>query len=84
MSKERTQELEDVHSMMKSESGRRVTFRLLEKAGIHSTSYNPDAPREHIFFREGQRNLGLWLLSEVQEVCPQLYLRMLEENNNVD
>ena len=80
MIKERTQELEDIHSLMNREAGRRVIFRMLTRAGIHSSSYNVDSPERHIFFKEGQRNIGLWLLAEIQESCPELYLKMLEEN----
>ena len=81
----RTEELEDINDVMANVQGRRMMYRFLSQAGIYKTTYSKDAPEHNIFFREGMRNLGLWILNEVQESSPELYLKMLkEENDNVN
>jgi hypothetical protein len=51
-------------------------MRLLEKAGIYRTSFTGNS---ETFFREGMRNMGLFVLSEVMEVTPEQFAQMLKE-----
>lgn len=72
----RRQEVEDLKWLMGHKQGRRFVTRLLDKAGIYRTSFTGNS---ETFFREGQRNMGLFVLMEVMEVAPEQFAKMLEE-----
>lgn len=73
----RRTEVEDLRWLMGHKQGRRFVTRLLDKAGVYRTSFTGNS---ETFFREGMRNLGLFVLSEVMEVTPEQFAKMLEEN----
>lgn len=73
---ERRREEEDVKWLMGHKQGRRFVKRLLDKAGVYRTSFTGNS---ETFFREGMRNLGLFVLSEVMEVTPEQFALMLKE-----
>jgi len=72
----RKTELEDIRWLMGHKQGRRFASRLLDKAGVYRTSFTGNS---ETFFREGMRNIGLFVLSEVMEVAPENFAKMLEE-----
>jgi hypothetical protein len=72
----RKTEVEDIKWLMAHKQGRRFVTRLLDKAGVYRTSFTGNS---ETFFREGQRNLGLFVLSEVMEVTPDQHAQMLKE-----
>jgi hypothetical protein len=72
----RRQEVEDLKWLMAHKQGRRFVQRLLEKAGVYRTSFTGNS---ETFFREGMRNIGLFVLSEVMEVTPEQFALMLKE-----
>ena len=72
----RKQEIEDLKWLMAHKQGRRYVWRLMEKAGVYRTSFTGNS---ETFFREGMRNLGLFVLSEVMEVTPDQFALMLKE-----
>jgi hypothetical protein len=74
----RDTELDDLRQLLKTKWGRRLVWRVLEKAGIHRTSFTGNSTT---FFNEGQRNIGLWLESEVTDADTNGYLQMIKENN---
>lgn len=73
-------EASDVKWLMKGPRGRRHIWRQLELAGVFRSSFNTNAMT--MAFAEGQRNIGLRLLSMVHEHCPELYNCMVEENTH--
>ena len=73
----RKTEIEDVKWLMGHKQGRRFVTRLLDKAGVYRTSFTGNS---ETFFREGQRNLGLFVLSEVMELAPEQHAQMLKEH----
>ena len=75
---ERDQEVEDFKWLVAHAQGRRLLWRLLERSGVYQTSYNGSA--NDTLFREGMRNLGLEVLSELHEISPQTYSKMLTEH----
>jgi len=77
----RDTELGDLRQLLKTKWGRRLVWRVLEKAGIHRTSFTGNSTT---FFNEGQRNIGLWLESEVTDADTNGYLQMIKENNKGD
>jgi len=74
------QEKDDFKWLMGSKRGRRIVWRLLERTGVFRTSFTGNS---ETFFREGQRNVGLMLMAQIHEVCPDQYALMLKEQNDV-
>ncbi len=74
-------EAEDIRWLMASPKGRRCVWRLLESCGLFRLSYTGD---HDTYFREGQRNVGLRVLSRLQEYCPAYTAALWEENYNDD
>lgn len=77
----RAQEIEDFKTIAASVEGRRFLWRLLEKTGVYRSSFTGSS---ETFFREGQRNVGLFLIGEIHEICPEVYATMLKEQRNDD
>jgi hypothetical protein len=68
---------DDLRWLMGHRQGRRIAARVLEKAHVHHVSFNTNA--SVTAFREGERNVGLWLQGEVLDACPDSYMQMLKE-----
>ena len=66
--------------LMGSKRGRRIMWRLLERTGVFRSSFTGNS---ETYFREGQRNVGLMLMAQIHEVCPDQYAVMLKEQQNV-
>jgi hypothetical protein len=73
---ERNGQIEDFKWLMSDKRGRRFVWRLLEKSGIYR---NPFTGNSQTFFNCGQMNMGQWLMAEIHEVCPELYMLMVTE-----
>jgi len=69
--------LNDVREILNTKRGRRFMWETLEFCGIFKTSL---ADPHQIFYNEGQRNVGLKLLADVNEASPEAYLLMLRES----
>jgi hypothetical protein len=79
LAESRRKEIEDIKWLMAHKAGRRLAWRLLERAGVYRTSFNNSG--SITAFNEGQRNMGLFLLAELQEIAPDNYLAMIKERN---
>lgn len=79
LERERRKEVEDLKWLMAHKPGRRFMWRLLEMAGVYRTSFNNSG--SVTAFNEGQRNVGLRYVAEIQEHAPDQYLAMLKERN---
>lgn len=77
---ERKSELDDFKWLMSSRRGRRIVWRLLEKTGMFRTSFTGNS---ETFFREGMRNVGLILIAQINEACPEQYTLMVQEQRDV-
>lgn len=75
----RQQELRDLRGILQNQSGRRFYWRLLEVCGTFELSYLRGDTHETAF-REGGRNIGNRLLSDLMEADKTLYSIMAEEN----
>lgn len=67
----------DVKWLMTSPRGRRFVWWLLGVCGIYRPSFNNSG--SVTAFNEGQRNVGLAVLTALTENCHGSYLTMLEE-----
>jgi len=74
----RESEESDIKWLMSSAKGRRIIWRLLDRAGVFRLSFNTNAMQ--MAFAEGNRNEGLKLLGQVHSLSPELYPTMLKEN----
>jgi len=74
---EAVSEADDIKWLMSGKRGRRVMWRLLDRAGVFRSSFTGNS---ETFFREGQRNIGLIYLGQVHEIAPDAYPTMVEEN----
>ena len=72
---ERRKELADVAFVLSSEEGRRFYWRLMKRCGIHKSSMTGN---NTTFFNEGERNIGLIMLAELEEADPEAYLKCLK------
>jgi hypothetical protein len=67
---------EDMKWLMGSKRGRRIAWRILERTGIYRSSFTGNS---ETFFREGMRNVGLVLMAQIHEACPESYTLMMKE-----
>lgn len=62
--------------LLGNEGSRAWLFSVLERCGVFTTSFTGNS---ETFFREGQRNIGLFIIAELMRTNPTAYARMLEE-----
>lgn len=72
----RAVEVEDFKWLMGNKQGRRFVWRLLEKAGVFRTTFRLN---NEMAFLEGMRNMGLILMADISEICPEKYHIMVKE-----
>lgn len=73
-------EAEDFKWLMGSKRGRRIVWRLLDRAGVFRLSFNTNSMA--MAFAEGNRNEGLRIMTQIHTLCPELYSVMTKENAN--
>ena len=71
-------DLNDTRWVLSMPQGRRFLYRLLAECGVYRSSFTGSS---ETFFREGQRNVGLKLLEELEVADAESYLLMLREGN---
>lgn len=69
-------QINDLYDIMQAAQGKRFLANLLALCGIHKSSYTGD---NMTFFLEGQRNVGLQLLSEMMDADPKLAGEILHQ-----
>lgn len=72
-------EINDWKWLMSTARGRRLVWRLLERTGIYRSSMTGNS---FTFFREGERNVGLFIQATLVEHCPEDYAKMLTEQKD--
>ena len=71
-------QIEDFKWLMSDQRGRRFVYRVLEMTGVYRTSFTGNSTT---FFNEGMRNVGLMVVNEIHEHCPELYATLIKENS---
>ena len=82
---ERTQELEDIKTLLKTDAGIRFFKRFFEITSVFSTTFKNSS--DLTAFCEGQRNIGLTFFNDICEANPEKIPGLLirkEIKNNVD
>ncbi len=64
---------------MSSNGGRAWILDILERCSIFATTFTGDSLRSA--FAEGQRNIGLFVLNDIMQTCPDQYVLMMQERN---
>lgn len=75
-------EVEDLKWILADPRGRRFIARLLDRAGVHRSSFNNSG--SVMAFNEGRREMGLFITAEVLEHAPKAYHQLLNEYRNDD
>lgn len=73
----RERELRDVSVILSTREGRRYLWELLAQCRVFQTIWEPSA---RIHFLEGQRNIGLKVLADINDADPTAYVTMLSES----
>lgn len=66
-----------IESIIYSPSGRQFLWELLSTCGVWSASYG-----EHMAFREGQRDIGIRVMREIEALRPGILHQMSSENQS--
>lgn len=67
----------DIKWLMGSKQGRRIVWRLLDRAGVFRLSFSTNAMQ--MAFAEGNRNEGLRTVAMIHKLCPEQYTVMVKE-----
>lgn len=78
---DRAGELNQLRELLVLEPARDLLWRVLNKCRVFQSTYNKNFG--DMAFAEGQRNIGLWLLSEVCEADPQAEIAMKAKANAI-
>jgi len=76
--RKKPQHLRDLDELMSLPAGARFIWRLLERAGVYRSSFSTDALI--MAAQEGRRDIGLKLLAEILEACPEKYINLLKSS----
>ena len=76
----RKQELNDIRTVCSSASGIRLVWRLLSKAGAFNSNFDPDS-HASMSYLCGKQDFGRFIMSEVIEADPNLYIKMMKLNS---
>lgn len=66
-----------VTDCMRNRSGRRFVWEILSQSGLFRLSFNPDPVT--MGFNDGNRNVGLWIKTLLDQYCPNEFLTMIKE-----
>jgi hypothetical protein len=72
-------QLSDIRRVLGIPEGRRLVWRLMSEAGIFRSSFTGNS---ETFFREGKRNIGLFILADVMVAQPESFTVMQREAAN--
>jgi|SRR6476661_6502009 len=69
---------DDVKFLLSTAQGRRFFWRYLGDCMVFQTCFDGSS---RTFFNEGQRNVGLMMLADINRVDPAAYTTMIKENS---
>ena len=70
------QKRDDLRHLISTEPGRRFAYQILEYCGVFRTSFSTSAL---IYFNEGKRDVGLWLMARITELDEAKLLDIMRE-----
>jgi len=75
--KQRDAEIADFKWVLSDSRGQRVIRRILEQTGVFNLSFVTAQP-DLTAFREGSRNVGIFINAEILEVSPEKYMEIMK------
>ena len=75
--KRRVREIDDLQKVLKSPEGRRFVWRVLSEAGVFKASFSLNSMQTA--FNEGRRDIGIWLIKDIDRAEPNAYAQMQRE-----
>jgi len=72
-------EKKDIQWLMGTPRGRRIVYRILDRAAVFQVTFDTNALR--MAFAEGRKNEGYALLGLILAHCPDRYIEMIKERN---
>lgn len=70
----RHRETDDIKSVMSSVHGRRLIWRMLSRCGVFKSVHHPSGSQ--VYYNAGQQDIGHFLMAEILETDPKLFLDM--------
>lgn len=70
--------ISDLQWLMSDKRGRRIVFRMLDRAGLHRSSF--DTNNASMAMKEGLRWFGIWLQEEIETHCFDRFIELLKES----
>lgn len=68
--------------LMNDQRGRRIIWNQMVRAKVFHTTFDTHGGRMSL--NEGMRQHGLYLLGEINRLCPDLYSKVVAENNQTE
>lgn len=68
--------------LMNDKRGRRIIWNQMVRAKVFHTTFDTHGGRMSL--NEGMRQHGLYLLGEINRLCPDLYSKVVAENNQTE
>jgi len=75
--RKRDYELDDIKYILASPQGRRFFWKYLDFCGVFRTSFTGNS---QTFYLEGQRNVGLKMLADLNDADPMAYIKIMNES----
>ena len=75
--KKRDRDISDIQRILKVPEGRRLILRILSETGLFRASFSLNSMQTA--FNEGKRDIGAWLLKDLDEAEPMAFSQMLRE-----
>ena len=72
----RDQILKDYREVLSIPAGRRLLYHILGMCGIYHVSFTGNSRH---FFNDGMKQIGVWLLSEINDADEEAYIKMQSE-----
>ncbi|MEX5367408.1 hypothetical protein WCE00_10625 [Acinetobacter haemolyticus] len=74
------QEANDLKAVLKTEQGKRVLMRLINRAAVLQPTYASGTNPSDFAFMEGRREFGLYIIAEITKVSSDTWLDMQKEH----
>jgi len=65
---------------MSTEGGRGFVSRILDSTGVFNSTFDIDTHKHA--YNAGKRQVGLTLVKELEQACPDKYLTLLDERHD--
>lgn len=74
------QSMKDMREVLATDEGRRVMWKLLSHTRPLSMSYVPGGLTEDMYYNEGRKSVGRFLILELTNADPLAYINLQREN----